>query len=250
MAVSVGSYVTLQRGFVFAITFSDLNNSLCRIRDSVELDLRNATSITITSSTTAVQTLVLTMPQPYLTYYTSGTLSAQSTRAGEPNLSGTVSGGVNFPLPTAYLVSGTAPQTLMSLNTTTGKISSTGTMTVTYLSSTPPSTDTSAYDPTNPTKQIIIRTGTWTNPIGSGTRTVATFTNNATSISYQIGTSGSDGTVTFTNASNRFVSGSVTLTGSDTALRMLISGTTTDKKRPISSGTLQDTVYLRAHNLQ
>ena len=203
--VSVGSYVTLQRGYVFIYTASDLNASLRRVQDSIEVDLRNATTISI-SSTSAIQTLTLSVPRPYSAYYT-GT----GVRAGEPS---------------AVFTSG-------SINTTSGALTYSGSMAVVYSGSIS-STNARSY---------FERTATWSGTTAK--RIVATFSNGA-NLFYKVGNSGTDGTVTYSFVPTT----GTTLKTSDTAVSLFISGTTNDLRRPLTTGTLQDTIYLRAHNLQ
>lgn len=237
-SVVFGAFITLQRGYNFLVAWSDLNNSLCRVRDSVEQDLRSGTAVTISSGSSAssVQTLTISMPQMYVSGSTGYppylTGNAQTNpdvdpayRAGEPH-------------PYSVLVSGTVGQN--------GKwVNGTGTNSVAIVYSGSTNTTTK--------KTWIFRKITW--PAGTynsiswsgstATRLVASF-GNGVNVAYKVGISGTDGSVTYTAASSLMTSGSVTLTGTQDAVQILLSGTTNDRRRPLASGTLLDTVFLRA----
>lgn len=218
-AVCVGVYVNLQRGYTFVMTWSDLDNNLCRVEDSIAVDLRNATSITITD-TPPVQTLTLTVPQCYSpgpsgTLYSPGDSRLNYGDAGyDP---GKVRAG--DPAPDAILNSGT-------LDSTSAKLVRNGTLQVTY-----------SGRALGTSGQAIQRMAIWSGSTaalsGTAVRDVAKF----------------DGGVNLTfQLSGTTVSGT-TLLSSDTVLGVLLSGTSSDKYRPKTS-TLQDTVYLRGNKFK
>jgi len=240
VAVVFGSYITLEKGFTFTTTWSDARNCMVRVLDAIEIDLRNATSITITPGTPA-QTLSLKIPDRYATYYTGSNLidnpadpryhlvlSGSNVRAGESGTS---------------IISGT-------INPNNGDLTTSGTLYVVY------SVIPYGY-PTSTGKQLI-RSGSWSGMSASGTmvsgsffRSVATFMNGV-NLSYVVLTSSTDGSVSPTvgTSTTTNVTSAMTLGGTNKSVCILLSATTNDLHRPVATGTMQDTVYLRARVLQ
>ena len=211
-ASCIGTFITLQRGFLFMNTWSDVRNAQVLVLDSVSQDLRDATQvsgtnssvpISITGTGSAVSTLTFVVPQFYSDYFTGTSYDTPPVaRAGTP----LVTASTNFLY--VPLTSGSTIQT--------GTIVYSGTAIGT----------TGRID--------VVRKFFWTGASGgkSATRAVASFPNGV-KLQYAL-----------------MVSGSAIASGSSTnasAVRILITGTA-GYRRPTSTGLTQDTIFLRAYS--
>jgi len=211
--ICIGAYMTLQRGFVFMNTWSDVRNAQTLALDAITQDLRNATQISgsnssvpiqVSGTSNSVSVLTFVIPQFYSDYFSGSSYDDPPVpRAGTPMVTATTN-----PLYVPVTSGTTIPTATVVYSGTT--IGSSG-------------------------RVDLVRTLTWTGTSGlqSGTRSIATFPHGV-KIAY-----------------NLLVSGSTLASGSSTnltAVRILVTGTA--GYRNATSSTFQDTVFLRAYHLQ
>jgi len=106
LSALLGSYVALQRSFVFANSWTWTRKTQLRVLDSMSVDLRNAISVSVSPSSSTLSSaqtiLSATIPVRYNTYYTSGAFAGDPKRStGSSRLSIT-------PSSTAKLITSTA----------------------------------------------------------------------------------------------------------------------------------------------
>lgn len=209
-AICIGAYMTLQRGFLFMNNWSDVRNAQALVLDAVAQDLRNATKISGTDRAVPISIL--------------GTANSVNTLSFDvPQFYSDYYAGSSYdnpPVPRAGTPLVTASTNSLYTPLTSG--STVPTATVVYSGTTIGSNG----------RVDLIRTFSWSGT--SACRTIATFPNGV-SVTYQLLQSGS--------------TMSVTSSTSATAVRILVTGSVSCPK-PVSTGTLQDTVYLRAYNLE
>jgi len=212
-AICIGAYLTLQRGFVFMNTWSDVRNAQVLVIDTVAQDLRNATKISgtissvpivVTGTSNPISTLIFSIPQFYSDYFPGSSYADPPVhRAGTPVV--------------------TAATNALYVPLTSG--TTIPTATVVYSGTTIGSSG----------RVDLVRTLSWNTPLGpqSASRSVAIFPNGA-KIAFNLLVSGS--AIASTSSTNA------------TAVRIVVTGTAGYRK-PIAS-TLQDTVFLRAYHLE
>jgi len=252
MMVCFGSYVTLRKGFTFITTFSDSRNVMLRVMDTIETDLRNATSISIGTPSNGLQTLTLKIPDRYQSYYAGSNLfddpsntrtyhlalSGSNLRAGEPN---------------AAIISG-------SYDEVNQAIVGSGTMTVVY-SWISQGVDKTGIATTSTPGLQLIRSGTWTDTSSvthSFMRSIAYFNPDTTNtflpanglaismLQFLVQTSASNGTV-----STASTAAAATLSNSSTpGICIQMSGSYYVSGTFHQTGTLQSIVNLRALGYQ
>ena len=229
-------FEALQRGNAFMSNWADVRAAQIRLFDSLARDLQNSISYSGSNGTLPLINntfpIVLQIPRGYSNYFTSGA------RAGDPDMTLSTSGTISplVAVSGTSLVSVITGASVATVGATTGHLYYSGTLTVTYSSSTSGSSVTINRTASWPAGSAVLTDGstaTWTS--GTGTRSIATFSNGVT--------------VTFTNT------GGTALTGSSTETAVLTTITATADQQFLNRTTtitpsLTDTVFLRAKSIQ